>query len=81
MPYFQELIQYVDEVELPILSLTKSFIDVELIDFLGVKNFNWVVGPYFVRSVNKLKTMPIKNGLVVKFKFVRHRKNKNIPSI
>ena len=51
----KELTQCVDEVELPNLSPTKSFIDVELIDFLGVENLNWVEGPYFVQPVNKFK--------------------------
>ncbi|XP_057469661.1 uncharacterized protein LOC130758739 [Actinidia eriantha] len=69
-----ELIQCVDEVEL--FSQTKSFIDVEQIDILGVENFNWVVDPYFVQLINKLKTTLIENGLVVEYKCLRHKKNK-----
>ena len=70
-----ELTQCVVKVEL--FSLTKSFIDVELVDILGVGIFNWVVDPYFVQLVNKLKTTPIKNGLVVEYKCLRHKKHKN----
>ena len=69
-----ELTQCVDEVEL--FSQTKSFIDVEIIDILGVENFNWVMNPYFVQLINKLKTTSIKNGLVVEYKCLRRRKHK-----
>ena len=44
---------------------TNFFIEVELIDFIGVDNFNWVLEPYLVHLVNNLKTTLIKNGLVV----------------
>ena len=49
-----ELTQCVDEIEL--FSQTKSFIDVELINFLGVKSFKWVVDPYLDLLVYKLQT-------------------------
>ncbi|GFZ09394.1 hypothetical protein Acr_20g0012020 [Actinidia rufa] len=70
----KELTQFVGKVEL--FSPTKSFIDVEQIDILGVENFNWVVDPYFVQLINKLKTTLIENGLVVEYKCLRLRKNK-----
>ena len=57
-------------------SPTSSYIEVELIDFIGVDIVNWVVDPYLDRLVNKLKTQLIENGLVVEHQYSRRRKNK-----
>ena len=68
--------QCVDEIELPNLSLTISSIDVRLIDFLGVDNFNWVVDSYLVQLINNLKTTMSKDGLVVERQYSRRLKNR-----
>ena len=50
---------------------TNSFIGIELIDFLGVETFNWVLDPYLVHVVNNLKINLRNNRLMVEHKFVR----------
>ena len=71
----KEFTQCEDKVEL-LDCPTKSSIDVGLIDFLGVDKFNWVVDPYLIQLVNNLKTILIKDALVVEYRYLRHHKNK-----
>ncbi|XP_057506232.1 uncharacterized protein LOC130789481 [Actinidia eriantha] len=71
----KEFIQCEDKIEL-LDCPTKSYIDVRLIDFLGVDEFNWVVDPYLVQLVNNQKTTLIKDGLVVEYRYSRRLKNK-----
>ena len=53
-----------------------SFIEVELIDFIGVENFNWFVDSYLVHLVNNFKITLIRNVLVVEQQYLRRLKNK-----
>ena len=64
----KEPTQYENKVGLINLSHvcpTNFFFEEELIDFITVDNFNWVVDPYLVYLVNNLKITLIKNRLVV----------------